>query len=122
MAESEVMATVKRGNGHDGVSTGAAILEEAQALYGAKKGAPRKVLDYWERLEAEDSKTPRVSPSRWDGDLAISQSLVFAVEIRFGSGRHCHATIRSHPHANGRGCAHGKEMCFPESAIVASPA
>lgn len=49
-------------------STGAAILEEAQALYGAKKGAPKKTFDYWERVEVEEAETPRVSPSRWDAD------------------------------------------------------
>lgn len=44
-------------------STGAAILAETRALYGAKKGAPKKAFDYWERVEAE---APRISPSEWD--------------------------------------------------------
>jgi len=46
-------------------STGAAILEEARALYGAKKGAPKKTLDYWEQVEAEEARKPRVSASEW---------------------------------------------------------
>lgn len=49
-------------------STGAAILQEAQALYGAKKGAAKKAFDYWNRVEAEESEAPRLSPSRWDAD------------------------------------------------------
>lgn len=44
-------------------STGAAILAETRALYAAKRGAPKKTFDYWERVEAQ---TPRISPSKWD--------------------------------------------------------
>jgi hypothetical protein len=47
-------------------STGSAILEETRALYGAKKGAPKKVLDYWEGVEAEEAERPRVSSNKWD--------------------------------------------------------
>ncbi|PXA03458.1 hypothetical protein DDZ13_12250 [Coraliomargarita sinensis] len=46
-------------------STGAAILEETQALYRAKKGAPKKTLDYWAGVEAEESASPRISASEW---------------------------------------------------------
>lgn len=59
-------AVVRRARFDAPKSTGAAILEEAQALYGAKKGAPKKTLDYWASVENEEAEAPRVSPNRWD--------------------------------------------------------
>jgi hypothetical protein len=49
-------------------STGCAILEEARALYGAKKGVPKQTFDYWEQVESEETGNPRVSASEWDSD------------------------------------------------------
>ncbi len=46
-------------------STGAAILEEIEALYLARKGAPKKTLDYWADVEVAESAEPRISESKW---------------------------------------------------------
>ena len=61
-------AVVRRAHFDAPESTGSAILEETRALYGAKKGAPKKTLDYWADVEREESEAPRVSPSRWGAD------------------------------------------------------
>ena len=61
-------AVVRRARFDAPESTGAAILEEAQALYGARKGAPKNALNYWERVEADEAEKNRVSPSEWGDD------------------------------------------------------
>jgi len=50
-------AVVRRARFDAPKSTGSAILEETEAA---------KTLDYWTRVEAEDSEKPRISGSKWD--------------------------------------------------------
>ena len=59
-------AVVRRAHFDAHASTGAAILEDAAALYNAGKGANKKSLDYLERVAAEDATKPRISESHWE--------------------------------------------------------
>ncbi|MGB0334202.1 MAG: antitoxin VapB family protein [Opitutales bacterium] len=59
-------AVVRRARFDAPDSSGASILAETEALYNGKTEVSKKTLSYWDRLEAEDAATPRVSDSRWD--------------------------------------------------------
>lgn len=58
-------AVVRRARFDPPSSTGAAILAETQALYGAKKGVTAETIDYWGAVEAEDQNEPRISKAEW---------------------------------------------------------
>jgi len=47
-------------------STGASILREMESLYASGKGVPDDTFQYWEHLENEKTKSPRISPTPWD--------------------------------------------------------
>lgn len=58
-------AVVRRARFDAPESTGAAILAETEAIYASGKGATARVIDYWNKAEAMDAGTERVSPSEW---------------------------------------------------------
>jgi hypothetical protein len=58
-------AVIRRARFDAPLSTGAAILEETEALYLARKGAPKETLDYWAEAEAIESVEPRISGCKW---------------------------------------------------------
>jgi len=47
-------------------STGASIVKELESLYAAGSVVPEETLRYWDGLEGEKAKAPRVSPSPWE--------------------------------------------------------
>ena len=60
-------AVVRRARFDAEESTGGIILEELEGLYAGKKSPlSRKTLEHWDRMEAEESARPRISPSAWD--------------------------------------------------------
>lgn len=62
-------AVVRRARFDAPESSGSAILAETSALYYAKQGAPAKTFKYWESVEVEDAAAPRISPSKWGGEV-----------------------------------------------------
>jgi len=58
-------AVVRRARFDAPKSTGAAILEETQNLYRAKKGASAQTVRYWDQVEAEKTAKPRISRTKW---------------------------------------------------------
>ena len=59
-------AVVRRARFDAAESTGAAILDATQALYGSREGVAKKTLKYWAGMEAEETDLPRISRSKWD--------------------------------------------------------
>jgi predicted CopG family antitoxin len=58
-------AVVRRARFDAPKSTGAAILEETENLYRAKKGAPAQTLHYWDQVASEKTAKPRISNNKW---------------------------------------------------------
>ncbi len=57
---------VRRARFDEAKGTGAVVLEEMAAAYGQGKGAGRKQLKHWQRMESEDRDSPRISPDPWE--------------------------------------------------------
>lgn len=59
-------AVVRRARFDEEHGTGARILEEAKAIYGAQRRGDKKALEYLDKAAEEDTETPRISPDPWN--------------------------------------------------------
>jgi len=59
-------AVVRRARFDATDNTGESILRETSALYQKGRGATRKVLEYWDKVETQDRLAPGISESHWD--------------------------------------------------------
>ncbi|MCD8482142.1 MAG: antitoxin VapB family protein [Verrucomicrobia bacterium] len=60
-------SVVRRAEFPAAVCTGEFILQQLSTLYQRKDSPSASTFAYWQKAQIEDTASPRISPSKWDG-------------------------------------------------------